>query len=157
VFGAYDVIEPIEALAKHVSVEEQDCGKCLVLSRGAHTALYGQVRKKLRDLGFAHVAGVALPAEEDETTDPPHIRLLRSEAEVSGANGGAHLVEEAGCWDNGGVGLFDAEGIGRSREQTRRALRDHSLSFSREEGGWGVDSTLPSGAIVGAGQRVVEL
>ena len=112
VFGAYDVIEPIEALAKHVSVEEQDCGKCLVLSRGAHTALDGQVRKKLRDLGFAHVAGVALPAEEDETTDPPHIRLLCSETKVPRADCGTYLVEEAGCWANGCSGLFDAEGIG---------------------------------------------
>jgi hypothetical protein len=107
VLGAHDVIEPIEALAENVSVEEQNCGKRLILSRGADTALYGQVRKKLRDLGFAHLAGVALPAEEDETTDPPHIRLLCSETKVPRANCGTYLVEEAGRLGNRGGFLSD--------------------------------------------------
>lgn len=54
----------------------------------------GQIAEKSLDLAFAHLARMAFAIGQDETFDPAHIRLLRTQAVMFEALA-THLVQQA--------------------------------------------------------------
>jgi len=62
-------------------------------SRVSHVALDGQRAQEPRDLGRAHLRGLALVVEQDEAPDPAHVGLLGAQAAVAGAQRGADPIQ----------------------------------------------------------------
>ena len=136
---AHEALEPGDAHAEHVLVEEQQPGERLVLGRGGHVAFGGEVREEGVDLDVAHVLRVTLAVEEDEAPDPAHVGLLGPVRVVPCPQRRADAVEQA-------RGLR----IGCGMEQTNNFHADravHTNPLSR--GGVNGDSILgPSLAAV---------
>src|SRR5439155_2689779 len=90
------ILEPREADAEHLTVEEEQRAQRLVLGGGGHVALDRQGGEEARDLGRAHRGRVALAVEEDVAMDPRDVDLLGAAAPMASAEGGAYPVEQAG-------------------------------------------------------------
>ena len=63
--GPDHVLQPGQVLVQDVTVEEQEGVQRLVLGGRGHLALDGQGSEEARDLGGAHLRGMALAVEED--------------------------------------------------------------------------------------------
>jgi hypothetical protein len=68
-----------------VAIIEQQRVKCLVLCGGADSTPNGEMRKETRDLRSAERSRMTPAVKLDETTDPPHISLLRTPAVMAQA------------------------------------------------------------------------
>jgi hypothetical protein len=62
-----------ELLPENMTVEKQQRAQRLVLSRGADTSNFGEVREERRHFHLGKIARVPLPVKEDEAADPPHV------------------------------------------------------------------------------------
>jgi hypothetical protein len=76
--GMYEVTEPGQLATKHLAVEKQYRGQCLVLAGRAHSARMGEARQERADLGFGQAVGVAFAVKQDEPADPGDVRFFAS-------------------------------------------------------------------------------
>jgi len=140
--GPDHAIKPGQVLLQDVAVEEQERAQRLVLGGGRDFALDGQGTEEARDLGGAHVGGMALAVEEDVPADPSDVRLLGAAAAVAEAVGFADAVEELGRAGRGRAGLRHDEGrvrrsgiphalVGLERHSARRIVPGGSRRKSR--------------------------
>ena len=74
------------------------------------TNLHGKRRQEGRDLSGAHLGGVPLAVEEDESPDPVDVGLLGSPTVVPGADGLADPVEKPGRRGAGGLASRTSHG-----------------------------------------------
>ena len=84
----------IQVLPEHLAVEKEEGVQGLVLGRGRHVPIYGQVREKLLDLGGAHLARVAFVVKEDEAPDPTDVGLFGAGRVVLDSDGLTDAVEQ---------------------------------------------------------------
>jgi hypothetical protein len=61
---------------------------------GGDLALDGQGAEEARDLGSAHLGGMALAVKEDVAADPPDVRLLGAATAVAQADGFPYALEQ---------------------------------------------------------------
>ena len=78
------------------TVQEHDGVQRLVLSRGGHLALHGQMGQKRLHLGRPHLRRMPLPVEQDEPSDPIDVGLLGADAVVQPPDDAADLIEQPG-------------------------------------------------------------
>ena len=57
--GADDIVQPSEALAEDVAVQENQRTQRLILRRSAHMPVHGQSRETACDLVLTHLQGMA--------------------------------------------------------------------------------------------------
>jgi hypothetical protein len=77
-----ETVEPRQLDAEHVPIEEQQRTERLVLRRGAHAPILGQVREKSSDLGGPQHRGMTFVVKQDVSLDPEDVRLLGAAAHV---------------------------------------------------------------------------
>src|SRR3546814_6807423 len=70
------------------------CSSDLVLRPRRHVSLRGQHGQERLNLPLPHLPRMALAVGQDETPDPAHIRLLRTQAVVLHPQPLPHLVEQ---------------------------------------------------------------
>ena len=73
--GPHHAFEETEWLLKNRAVEEEEGAEGLILRRGRHVALYGQVCQEGVDLCYAHVERMALVVKEHEAASPADVGL----------------------------------------------------------------------------------
>jgi len=101
-FCPHDSIQPAQLLAEYLFVQEEQSAARLILSRGAHTPLLGQMRQEALDLRLCHLARMALAVEQDEADDPPHVGFLGPAAVMAGMERLPDLVQKAKArWSDG--------------------------------------------------------
>jgi hypothetical protein len=77
---------------QHVAVQEKEGTERLILYRGSHVLVGGQVGEKGFDLASAQILGVALVVKQDRALDPAYVGLFSAVGTVSQAQGVAYLV-----------------------------------------------------------------
>lgn len=97
-------VKPVQLFSKPLLVEEQNCGKRLILGRRSNIAQGNQTVEEGCDFRLPHFARMAYPVEVDEALDPVHIALLGPVALVPAADRAADLVKQAGL--AAGCGAF---------------------------------------------------
>jgi hypothetical protein len=118
--GPDHVIEPGQVLVQDVAVEEQERAQRLVLGGGGNLALDGEGAEEARDLGGAHLGGMALVVDEDAPADPSDVSLLGAATAVAKAVGLPHAVEEPG-W-----APVDRAGFPHDERRVRRSGVSHA-------------------------------
>jgi hypothetical protein len=66
----------------------------LILSRSGHFSFPGQVRQKLRHLGFSHMCRMAFLVEKNESLDPIRVGLFGPDRIMREPNRVANSVEQ---------------------------------------------------------------
>src|SRR5437667_4815914 len=93
-FCPLDVFNPAHLLFEDLLVKKQDRAEGLILGRGRHVTNSRQVRKKLCDLGCAHLVRMTQMMKPDKALDPVAIRSFRSQTVVFKAQNVERLVEK---------------------------------------------------------------
>lgn len=94
--GGDDAGPLLERLTENLAIEEKDGAEGLILGRGGDIPLDGQVGQERFQLGDAHLPGMALAVEEDESPDPIDVGIFRPDAVMQDADPIPHLVEQPG-------------------------------------------------------------
>ena len=90
--GVQGVNGTLQFFVQHFAVEEQQGAEGLLLRGSGHIFVHGQVGEKGFDFGGAHVVGMALVMEQDETCDPADVGLLGADGVVLEAQGVADMI-----------------------------------------------------------------
>ena len=90
-----DLVQPRQRSVQDVPVEEEKRGQRLVLGRGGHAALTGEVAEERRDLHRPKLLRVALPVKEHEATDAADVDLLGPKAVVAPAQAVPDVIEQS--------------------------------------------------------------
>src|SRR5258708_18578192 len=88
-------LEPGKRQGQNLFIEEKQRRQGLVLGRGGHPAIPGQMVEKRRDLDRPQIPRVSLSMEVDEAPDPVKIGFLRAQAVVQAANRLPNLLQQA--------------------------------------------------------------
>ena len=91
---ANDVVDPRQRLLQHVAVEKEKCGERLVLRRGAHRPVDGQVAQKRIHVVRPHRRRMPLAVIQNVTADPHDIGFFRPRTVMADADGVSDSVEE---------------------------------------------------------------
>jgi hypothetical protein len=116
---AYEVVEPRDVQFEHVAVEEQERAESLVLGGRRHVVVDRQGAQEGRELGRAHVGGVALAVEKNVAADPRDVGVLGPPAVVAKAEGEANSIQQAGLGRRGASFADARRGSGRSSTSGR--------------------------------------
>jgi hypothetical protein len=95
-------------LSQDAAVKEEQAAKGLVLRRGRHAIVDGEVGQEASDLIGSHASGMAVGVMTDETPDPVQVGPLGAAAVVRRPQDAADLVEESqpllrGAGERGGT------------------------------------------------------
>ena len=74
------VIEPLELAPEHLLVQEENSAQGLILRRGGHLSLDGEMGEKALHLELAHGGGMTLAMKQDVAFDPIDVGLLGADA-----------------------------------------------------------------------------
>ncbi len=121
-------LQAFQFAAEDGAIEEQDGAESLILGGRRDAKARGQGFEESRDLGLGHGVGVAPAVENDKAADPEDVGLLGARRVVTGTDGLAHSIQQAGL--GGGNGLefvFRHDGSNGSRERPRWYPRPASV------------------------------
>jgi hypothetical protein len=94
-FGMADFAEPRQLDPKHVLVQEQQCGKRLMVCRRRNCAFARQMRQESDDVLPTHFSWMALAVKEHVLANPMNVRALGANAVVLVTNALANLIQKA--------------------------------------------------------------
>jgi hypothetical protein len=112
--GALHVVDPRQLNAEDFAIHEENGVQRLVLSGCRDFAANCEVAEEGAECVRTELGGWMTTMEEDVSTDPLDVRLLRSNAVVLEADGFAYAVQEACRRGEGMLDIFPFE-IGASR------------------------------------------
>lgn len=127
--GNNNFVEPGQFGVEDHPVQEQDGRLGLRLGGRGHPSFNGKMRQESRNLGRAHLAGVPLVIEDDETPNPVHVGAFCPNRVVAQTDFAPDAVKKLRL-TGADVGRFSSGGsdTGRTRCGVRR--------FRRRNGVW---------------------
>jgi len=91
---AIEAVQPGERLRHDLAIQEQECSQGLILGRGCHPPVAGEMVEKRRDLRLAQIERMTLAVKKDEALDPVNVAFLSAGAEVLAPDGIPHLLHK---------------------------------------------------------------
>src|SRR2546428_538613 len=122
--------EPADILVEHLRVQEQQGAQRLVLRRGAHATLRGEMGEERADLGPSHLLRVALVMEQHEASYPTDVGLLGPATVVPQADGLSELVKQPRRRSGDGLGDWTAFAHAAPEAVHRRRWRRTPRNFA---------------------------
>ena len=90
--GLHHSFDTVQRLFQHVLIKEQNRRQSLVLRRGSHVFLDGQMRQETVDVAFGHLARMPAVVKEEEVANPVEVGFLGTPAVMPGSQDFHHPV-----------------------------------------------------------------
>ena len=92
--GPYHALEQTQRLLEHSAGEEEKGAECLVLGRGRHVAVHGEMRQEGVHLRHAQVTRMAFAVKEHEPANPADVGLAGVGRQMASDRGVCHAIEQ---------------------------------------------------------------